>query len=308
MNSLLAKSPKLHAWYKATRPRVFTATYVPIALAGAVALQNSAFRIIPFLLALIGTVLLQTGANLVNEYFDYVRGADELKQAGQGMTIKQNILSPREVLLGAIVSIVVGSLIGIYLVSQSGSLLWIIGIVGVFAAITYTAGPFPLAYNGLGELTAGIVFGPLVVMGAYYVMDVNLPINLLWISLPIAFMVAAILHANNIRDYEADKAVNKRTTTVIFGIPFAKKEYAFLVFGAYVGVAILVLVGIAPPLALLALLTLPQAYPLVVMIYTETDPQRLHIAQGRTAQLHGRFGYALALGWVLSVVFMAVGA
>ncbi|MCU0481770.1 MAG: UbiA family prenyltransferase, partial [Anaerolineae bacterium] len=108
MNSLLANSPKLHAWYKATRPRVFTATYVPILLAGAVALGNHTFRPIPFILALIGTLALQTGANLVNEYFDYIRGADELKQAGQGMTIKQNILSPREVLIGAIVTIVVG--------------------------------------------------------------------------------------------------------------------------------------------------------------------------------------------------------
>lgn len=307
MDSLLANSPKLHAWYRATRPRVFTATYVPIFLAGAVALQNGVFRIVPFLLALIGTLALQTGANLVNEYFDYVRGADELKQAGQGMTIKHNILSPREVLIGAVVTIVVGSLIGIYLVSQSGSLLWIIGILGVFAAITYTAGPFPLAYNGLGELTAGVVFGPLVVIGAYYVMDTNISFNLVLISLPIGFMVAAILHANNIRDYEADKAVNKRTTTVLFGLSFAKKEYAVLVFGAYVGVGLLVIFNIAPPLALLALLTLPQAYPLVVMITTETDPQRLHIAQGRTAQLHGRFGYALALGWVLSVIITAVG-
>lgn len=306
MDSLLANSPKLLAWYKATRPRVFTATYVPILLAGAVALQNHVFRIIPFLLALIGTMALQAGANLVNEYFDYRRGADELKQAGQGMTIKQNLLSPREVLIGAIVTIILGSLIGIYLVSQSGSLLWIIGILGVFAAITYTAGPFPLAYNGLGELTAGIVFGPLVVIGAYYVMDTDISFNLILISLPIGFMVAAILHANNIRDYEADKAVNKRTTTVLFGLSFAKKEYAFLVFGAYLGVGLLVIFNIAPPLALLALLTLPQAYPLVVMITTETDPQRLHIAQGRTAQLHGRFGYALAIGWVLSVLVTAV--
>lgn len=306
MDSLLANSPKLLAWYKATRPRVFTATYVPILLAGAVALQNHVFRIIPFLLALIGTMALQAGANLVNEYFDYRRGADELKQAGQGMTIKHNILSPREVLMGAIVTIILGSLIGIYLVSQSGSLLWIIGIIGVLAAITYTAGPFPLAYNGLGELTAGIVFGPLVVVGAYYVMDTDISFNLVLISLPIGFMVAAILHANNIRDYEADKAVNKRTTTVLFGLSFAKKEYAFLVFGAYLGVGLLVIFNIAPPLALLALLTLPQAYPLVVMITTETDPQRLHIAQGRTAQLHGRFGYALAIGWVLSVLVMAV--
>ncbi len=306
MDSLLANSPKLLAWYKATRPRVFTATYVPILLAGAVALQNHVFRIVPFVLALLGTMALQAGANLVNEYFDYRRGADELKQAGQGMTIKHNILSPREVLIGAVVTIIFGSLIGIYLVSQSGSLLWIIGIIGVLAAITYTAGPFPLAYNGLGELTAGIVFGPLVVIGAYYVMDTNISFNLVLISLPIGFMVAAILHANNIRDYEADKAVNKRTTTVLFGLSFAKKEYAFLVFGAYIGVGLLVIFNIAPPLALLALLTLPQAYPLVVMITTETDPQRLHIAQGRTAQLHGRFGYALAIGWVLSVLVTAV--
>lgn len=249
---------------------------------------------------------MQTGANLVNEYFDYIRGADELKEAGQGMTIKHQILTPKEVLLGAILTLLAGALIGVYLVSQSGELLWLIGGIGVLVAITYTAGPFPLAYNGLGELTAGIVFGPLVIIGAYYVMETSLSSRLIWVSIPIGLMVAAILHANNIRDYAADKAVNKRTTTVLFGLSFARKEYAVLIFGAYLSLAVLVILQLAPPLTLLALLTLPQAYPLVVTIYTERDAQRLHIAQGRTARLHGHFGYMMTGGWILWLILIAL--
>jgi 1,4-dihydroxy-2-naphthoate octaprenyltransferase len=296
---LIAKYPRLAAWYRATRPRVFTATYVPMGAAAAAAIQDGVFDAPIFLLALIGALCLQTGANLVNEYFDYVRGADALKQAGQGMTIKQNILTPRQVGLGAAASIVVGSLIGIFLVTQSGPLLWAIGIGGVLVAITYTAGPFPLAYNGLGEAAAGIFMGPMIVLGAYYVMAARVYADLVWLSLPIAFMVAAILHANNIRDLDADRAVNKRTLAVILGLRAARIEYALLVYGTYAALAGVVLAGIVPPGALIALLTLPEAHTLVRIFATETDPLRLHPAQGRTAQLHGRFGYLMVAGWLI---------
>jgi 1,4-dihydroxy-2-naphthoate octaprenyltransferase len=293
------KYPKLAAWYGATRPRVFTATYVPMFLAGVIALQDGVFRPIPFILALIGVLLLQTGANLVNEYFDYRRGADELKQAGQSLAIKQKALTPQEVLWGAIGTIVAGSLIGLFLLSQSGPLLWIIGIGGVFVAITYTAGPFPLAYNGLGEIAVGIFMGPAIVVGAYYVMDTNVSWNLVWVSLPISLMVAAILHANNIRDLQADAAVNKRTLAVIFGRKIANHEYAVLVLGAYVLLFVMVILGYVPPTAMIAFITLPEAWALIQIYYTTDDVPLMHQAQGRTARLHGRFGYLMAFGWLV---------
>jgi 1,4-dihydroxy-2-naphthoate polyprenyltransferase len=294
----------ISAWYHATRPRVFTATYAPMGVAAAVAIQDGVFEILPFTLALIGVLFLQTAANLVNEYFDYVRGADKLKEAGQGMSIKRQELSSREVLIGAIFTVLAGSLIGLYLLAQSGPLLWVLGIAGVLITITYTAGPFPLAYNGLGEIAVGIAMGPMIIVGAYYVMDTDIYPELILISVPIAFMVAAILHANNIRDMEADRAVNKNTLAIILGLRFARVEYAFLVGGTYVALLLLIIFGQVPPATLLAMVTIRQAYQLIHTFYTQTDTQSLHRAQGLTAKLHGQFALTMVVGWLL---WLAIG-
>ncbi len=297
---------KARAWYKALRPRVFTATYAPMGMAGIVAIADGAFDAPVFLLALIGTLLLQSAANLINEYADYRRGADRLKEAGQGMTIKHKQLSPRSVLYGAVLTTLSGCLIGLYLLSQSGPLLWLIGIGGVFVAISYTAGPFPLAYNGLGEIAVAIFMGPAIIVGAYYVMAPAVSEarigELCLISLPIAFMVAAILHANNIRDMEADRAVNKRTLAVIFGIRFARAEFIFLVIGAYVAQAIVIAFGVLPAASLLTLITLPEALRLIRIFNTSRAVPLMHQAQGRTAKLHGQFGLLMVVGWALSLL------
>ncbi len=297
---------KIRAWYQALRPRVFTATYVPMGLAGIIAIADGVFEGVPFLLALAGTLFLQSAANLINEYADYRRGADQLKQAGQGMIIKRKILEPAIVLAGAILATVAGCLIGLYLLAQSGPLLWLIGIGGVLVAVAYTAGPFPLAYNGLGEIAVAIFMGPAIVVGAYYVMSPTVSearlVELCLISLPVAFMVSAILHANNIRDMEADRAVNKRTLAVIFGRRFARAEFVFLVVGAYVSQAIVVAAGLMPPLTLLTLITLPEARRLIHIFNTSTAVPLMHQAQGRSAKLHGQVGLLMVVGWSLSLV------
>ncbi len=297
---------KARAWVQALRPRVFTATYVPMGLAGVVALADGVFQAGIFLLALFGTLLLQSAANLINEYADYRRGADQFKEAGQGMTIKRKILDPASVRLGAMLTTAAGCLIGLLLLAQSGPLLWLIGGGGVLVAIAYTAGPFPLAYHGLGEVAVAIFMGPAIVVGAYYVMSPSVTGErigeLCLISLPVAFMVSAILHANNIRDMEADRAVNKRTLAVIFGIRFARAEFIFLVLGAYIAQAAVVAAGLMPPSTLLTLITLPEALRLISMFKTETATPLLHQAQGRTAKLHGQVGLLLVAGWSLALV------
>ncbi len=108
---------KIQAWYQAVRPRVLTASYVPMGLAGIIAVQDQVFQPVYFVLALLGTMMLQTAANLINEYADYRRGADELKEAGQGMIIKQKILTPESIRNGAILTTVLGILIGLFLLS-----------------------------------------------------------------------------------------------------------------------------------------------------------------------------------------------
>jgi 1,4-dihydroxy-2-naphthoate octaprenyltransferase len=294
------------AWYRAARPRTLTATYAPMGLAAVIALDDGVFDLLNFVLALIGALLLQIAANLVNEYADYRRGADEFKEAGQGMTIKQKILPPEQILLGAILTMVGGALIGLYLVAQSGLLVLWLGIGGVLVVVTYTAGPFPLAYHGLGEVAVGIFMGPGIVLGAYYVMAKTAYADLILLSLPIAFMVAAILHANNIRDLEADRAVNKHTLAVIFGRRFARAEYMFLVGATYIAVILLVIVGRMPWPTLIVFLTLPEAAKLIHIFNTSTDVPLMHQAQGRTARLHGRVGLLLVVGWLVFLVLRGV--
>ena len=296
----------LRAWYSAARPRTLTATLAPLALAGVIAIDHQLFRPLPFGLALVGALLLQVATNLINEYADWRRGTDVYKQAGQGMTIKRGVLPPRSVLAGALLSLGGGILAGLLLLAQEGPallaspLLWI-GMGGVLVAVSYTAGPWPLSRVGLGEVAAGIFMGPLMVLGAWYVQAGCLAWQPVLASLPLALMVAAILHANNLRDMEADRAVGKRTLAVRLGLRAARAEYLLLVSGCYVALLLLVAAGVIPWAGLLALATLPEAQLLQRQALRTTEIATLHVVQGRTARLHGRLGGLLALGWLLAV-------
>jgi 1,4-dihydroxy-2-naphthoate octaprenyltransferase len=294
-----APANKFQAWYRAARPRTLTATYVPLAAAALIALDQGVFEPVRFVLSLIGALFLQVAANLINEYVDFRRGAEDRKVAGQGMILKHALLTPREVLIGAIVTVAVGVLIGMLLLAVSGPVLFWIGLGGVVIVITYTAGPFPLAYNALGEAAVFIFMGPLMVLGAYYVMAVEVSWLPVLVGLPIGAMCAAILHANNIRDRESDRAVNKRTLALLLGLRGARAEYLLLVGGAYIGVVALVVSGVVPVLSLLVFVTLPEAVRLIRIVYETDDPQRLHAVQGRTAKLHGSFGLWWLGGWAL---------
>jgi 1,4-dihydroxy-2-naphthoate polyprenyltransferase len=290
------------AWYMAARPRSLTATYAPLLIGAAVTLVDQVFDPIRFILSLIGALLLQIGANLVNEYVDFTRGTDAQKTAGMGMVLTHGHLTAQQVLIGAVVTIVGGVLIGLLLLAGSGILLLWIGLGGVLVAVLYTAGPFPLAYIGLGELAVFIFMGPAMTLGTYYAVSAGKGEHLVMAALaglPIAFTVANILHANNMRDYEADKAANKRTLAVRFGQAAARREYMILTYGAYITTAVLILFGVIPFTTLIAFYTLPEAIQLVRQGFTATDPAVLHRLQGMSAKHHFRFGLALAFGWLV---------
>ena len=116
-------------------------------------------------------------------------------------------------------------------------------------------------------------------------------------------MVAAILHANNIRDMAADRAVNKRTLAVIFGIRFASVEYMFLVIGSYIIQLIVIAAGVLPVTTILTFITLPEAIRLIRIFNNSRAVPLMHQAQGRTAKLHGQIGLFLVLGWAFSLMF-----
>lgn len=296
--------PKNHQiWYQAIRPRSLTATYVPIALGGVLAWRAESFNLGYFILALLGTLALQIAANLFNEYFDFRKGVESGKTHGLGMILKNNLLTPNQVLMGAVGSLLAGIVIGLFFVWQTGLVVLYIGIAAVIVVVLYTATPYALAYIGLGELAVFIFMGPLIVFGTYYVMTEDPSTEPLVIGLPIGFVVAAILHANNLRDLEADRIGGRRTMAVRFGRRFAQAEYVFLTLGGIVMVAALVLIGEAPWLALLVGLSLPETLRLCRIATTTEDVQKLHTVLVHTARLHALFGITYVMGWLLDGLF-----
>jgi len=290
-------------WYQAMRTRSLTATYIPIALGGVIAWRDDSFNLLYFVLALLGTLALQIAANLFNEYFDYVKGVEGGKSHGLGLILKNNYLTLREVLSAAIVSVSLGSLIGLFFVWQTGFFILWVGMGAVIVVVMYTAGPFALGYIGLGEIAVFIFMGPLIVLGTYYVMTEDITRAPILGSLPIAFLVAAILHANNLRDLETDRVGGKNTLAGRFGRRFAQAEYIFLTLGGHVVAVLLVLAGEIPVTALLVFVTLPETIRLCRLALSTEDASILHMVLVHTARLHMFFGVTYVLGWILAELF-----
>jgi len=291
----------IRIWWRASRPWSFTATYVPILLGTMVAAYAGHFDLFLFILTLVGATAIQAGTNLINDYYDYRKGADTEKSLGQGGAIQKGHLTPRQVFVGGIGAFTLGAVIGLYLVSVTGPFILALGIISILAGFFYTAGPAALAYIGLGEITVFIFMGPVIVIGAYYVQTRQVGWDTLLASLPVGFLVAAILHANNLRDLEEDRSIGKRTLATILGRQRANIEYYALVGGTYVILLLTVLLNISPWYTLVTALTLPAAIALMRRVSVNTEPAALNPVLRKTAQLHTRFGMLLVAGWVIAL-------
>jgi 1,4-dihydroxy-2-naphthoate polyprenyltransferase len=286
---------RLRLAFLATRPFSLTAAIVPVVVGTLVAAQE-AFSPLRFLLAFVGAVALQAGTNLVNDYFDHVKGVDGPDTLGPAGLIQRKVLSPRAVLAMGIGWFALGSVVGLILVAMTGPALLLLGLASVAAGFFYTAAPVSLAYIGLGELTVFLFMGPVIVTGAYYVQTEQWSWQPVVISLPIAFLVTAILQANNLRDIENDRRHGKRTLATLIGRRAATVEY-----GALIGATYLVLAGVVPWPALLAALTLPAAVAAVRLAARTANPRALNFVLLRTAMLHMRFGLLLAAGLTIGL-------
>ncbi|MFZ5440139.1 MAG: 1,4-dihydroxy-2-naphthoate polyprenyltransferase [Myxococcota bacterium] len=296
MTDVAARPPSpLAAWFLATRPKTLVAGVVPVAVGSAIALREQVFQPLPALAALVGALLIQIGTNLVNDYFDFKRGADTAERLGPPRATAQGWLSPKAVFTGAMVCFGLAFVVGLYLVAVAGWPLVVIGLTSLAAGYAYTGGPFPLAYNGLGDLFVLVFFGFVAVGGTYFVLAHALSVTALIAAVPVGLLGVALLAVNNTRDAKTDEAAGKRTLVVRFGTGFGKAEYvACLVVSALVPFA-LWLSGLTTAWVLLALLSAPLAVPPLKTLFTKTGVA-LNEALAGTAKLQMIYGVLFALG------------
>src|SRR5437870_3447793 len=284
-------------WYRAIRPFSLSAAVVPVLVGSTLATQYEPLHWWLFVLVLLGSVLVQCGTNFTDEYADHHpgKGAEHKVQAPYKV-ISQGLLTPGAVRRGAMTCFGLAALIGVYLVARTSWPLALICLASVGVAYGYSAGPLPLGNLGLGELLVFVFMGPVMVLGSFYVQRQILSWAAVWLSLPVACLVTAILVANNLRDAEEDRHSGKCTLVALWGHQTVAWLFCLLVLVAFGTLPILALWGVVPWVGLLPfLLLLPQTWKLTRLVRHGTEHAILHQALRGTAQLHLRFGLLLAL-------------
>jgi 1,4-dihydroxy-2-naphthoate polyprenyltransferase len=296
---VVPRPSRVGAWLHAFRIPTLAASVVPVLVGTAVAWRHGASRPLAALAALVGSVAIQIGTNLANDIYDFRKGADAPGRIGPPRVLPQGWLSGSEVRTGMIVSFAIAALAGVYLWRVAGWPVVAIGTASIAAGIGYTAGPFALAYVGLGDLAVLLFFGFVAVLGTYYVQAGTVHPEAVLAAIPVGALATAILIVNNVRDLDRDRAAGKRTLAVLLGRRGARAEFLAFLIAAYAVPLGLWAQGFRSAWILLPFATGPLAMRALHAVRQREDGPALNRALLDTARLHALFGVLFAAGIVL---------
>lgn len=290
---------KIVIWLRAARPQTLTASVVPVMVGASLAFNHNQFRIDTTLVALVCALLIQIGTNFANDYYDFVKGADTEDRIGFERATALGLVKPRQMLTATIITMCLAFLTGLYLVWIGGWVILAIGILSLLFGVLYTGGPYPLGYNGLGDLFVFIFFGIIAVMGTYYVNALEWSSHSFLASLPVGALCVNILVVNNLRDIHQDKISGKKTLGVLFGEDTLKIEYLALLFLAFLIPIILYHFYSFEIWIMLPYLSLPMGWVLIKKVWYHEDKRELNKTLERTAQFMILFGILFSVGIIL---------
>jgi 1,4-dihydroxy-2-naphthoate polyprenyltransferase len=308
----------LRLWLMAARPRTLPAAIAPVLVGSAAAwwvandscavevgasasvLCDPVFRWGAFIAALLGSILIQIGTNLANDYSDAKRGADDADRLGPVRVTSSGLVAPRRVLYATWLAFGAAAVAGIYLAVVAGPVILAVGAASILAGVLYTGGPRPYGYAGMGELFVFLFFGLVAVNGSYFVQLERLDWLAFWLSIPVGLLSTAILVVNNVRDIETDRRAGKRTLAVRLGRERTRKLYLALVGGAYPVLIVGLTAADGPEAALIALFSAPLAIAPARAVLSATDGPALNRALAQTGTLLGAFSILLAAGLLLA--------
>lgn len=286
----------LQIWITATRPKTLCASISPVILGSILAFSEGAFQPLIFFFTLMTALGIQISTNLANDYFDFIKGADTKDRKGPLRVTQAGLTSLPTMQKAILLSLIFTALAGLYLIFQGGLFIACLLILSLLLAILYTAGPCSLAYLGLGDLFVFCFFGPVAILGTYFLQTKHLSLAPLLVGFGIGAISTAIICVNNLRDVAEDALVNKKTLAVRFGKTFVKIEYLFC----------LILAALIPffflsthPFSLFSLVFLFPAIFCLRTVFTYKDPKELNNILTKTGQLLIIYTVLFSLGWIL---------
>ncbi|MFO7708626.1 MAG: 1,4-dihydroxy-2-naphthoate octaprenyltransferase [Desulfobacterales bacterium] len=287
-------------WLLASRPWSFSMTAISVSVGSALAAMNGPFSWPLYGLALIGAVLMHAASNLINDYDDVRSGVDDPQVPTaryRPHPLMEKRLTLSQVRNTAYALYALAAAIGIFLTFACGPLVFWLGLVGTAAGITYTAPPLSYKYSALGEFSVFLMWGPLMVTGAYYVQRRAVSAEALLISIPFGVLVALVLLANNIRDINYDRTKGIQTLPIVLGARRGISLYLALIVAAYAAVAAMSVFGPLKPWSLIVLLSAPLAAKLLRQMAHNIPLD----ADAQTAKLDTAFGLLLVISLLAGI-------
>ncbi|HOP49772.1 MAG TPA: 1,4-dihydroxy-2-naphthoate octaprenyltransferase [Ignavibacteriales bacterium] len=215
----------LEKWILAARPKTLPAIISPVIVGNIFVMKQfpTKFNYLIGFVTLLSALLIQIGTNFVNDLYDFYKGSDTKERKGPIRVVSAGLVTPKQMQFAIYFVFTLAFVLGLILVYSleikyhKGLYLLVVGILSIIFAYIYTAGPFPLAYNGLGDISAIVFFGVIATLGSFFVHTGELNMTLFVISIALGMLIDNILVVNNYRDYYEDKKNNKRTLIVILG-------------------------------------------------------------------------------------------
>jgi len=300
MTAIAPSTPALRIWLMAARIRTLPAAIAPVLVGTSLAGAAGIFRVGPFIAALLGSILIQIGTNLANDYSDARRGADSDDRLGPVRVTAGGLVPPRQVLVATYVTFGLAMVCGVYLVFAAGIELLFVGVASIAAGVLYTGGPKPYGYEGLGEIFVFLFFGIAAVSGSAFAQLEAWPTDAFVLAVPVGLLAAAILVVNNVRDMDTDKRAGKRTSAVRLGRERARTLYGLMLYVPYLVAPLPWLLGDLSGWLLLPWLTLPLAIRLARTVRTHADGPTLNEALAQTGMLQLAFCVLLSAGVLAS--------
>ncbi len=298
----MSNSTSLSIWIKAARPQTLPAAFVPVCIGASLAFHDQQLVWVPTIIALLCAFLIQIGTNFANDYFDFKKGADTDDRIGFERATAAGHISANSMRNATIITMGLAFLFGLFLVWHAGWAIFWIGVASLVFGVLYTGGPFPLGYNGLGDVFVFIFFGIVAVMGTYYVNALEWSNASFWASLSVGALATNILVVNNLRDVEQDKVAGKNTLGVLFGEQSLRWEYLLML-----------LLALAIPLhfyvqldysmvIFLPYLTIPGGFYLLHKVWFEDDKRTFNKLLKQTAQFMTLFGILFSVGIIVNAL------
>lgn len=291
---------KLKEFFMCTRPHSYPASIAPVLFGATYALgYEIKFSILKFILFLLACLLIQAATNLFNEYYDYKHGLDKIDSEGISGSIVKGNLSPREVMVGALVLYALAFILGLILTFMTSLYVLLVGLVCMFAGYFYTGGKYPIAYSPFGEVVSGFFMGTIIISLSFYFQTGYVNADIIVVSLPLFIMIGAILLANNIRDLDNDKESGRRTYAILVGRNNAIKTMAISFIVVYLLNVLFIVAKYASWWNLLVFVTIPLAIKIIKGFSENNHKTTMAPFMVLTAKLTIFVGFIMSLANIL---------